>query len=449
LNVKNKWVIVFRYTPENISEAKSQQLSPYSSLRYKAFTAKAHGAAGIIFVNSPDAKVKDELIPLSADTLLSGSGILALSMQNKVLDDLLSHKPPSYSTPAITGIKMTGIIDIEKKIKRGRNVLAKLKVNPDATQIIIIGAHLDHLGHGELSGSRARDNETGMIHAGADDNASGVASILEAAAKLSDLKAHGRLHGNKDILLAAWSGEEIGALGSSHFVSNFMKTAKNKTRPPVIDAAINLDMVGHLREKLVLQGSGSSQDWPQIIKKTNARQPLALITQSDPYLPTDSTSFYLHGVPTLNFFTGAHDDYHTPRDKPETLNYTGIKNITDFLVALVLTLEKKPNQIDYHEVQKTRDNTEREFKIYLGTIPDYANADVIGVKLSGAAKNSPADHAGLKAGDVIIELAGKNIHDIYDYTFVLNALPVGKPVKLIALRGHAKITLTIVARYRE
>jgi hypothetical protein len=449
LNVKNKWVVVFRYAPENISEAKRHQLSPYSSLRYKAFTAKAHGATGIIFINSPDTEVKNELIPLSADASLSDSGIAALSMQNKVLDDLLSQSDQTFSTPSLTGIKMTGSIDIEKMIKHGRNVLAKLKVNPNATQMIIIGAHVDHLGHGELSGSRARDTEIGMIHAGADDNASGVACVLEAAAKLSYLKAHGQLHGNKDILLAAWSGEEIGALGSSHFVTNFMKTTKNNTQHPAIDAAINLDMIGHLREKLVLQGSGSSQEWPHIINQTKTHHSLALIMQTDPYLPTDSTSFYLHGVPTLNFFTGSHDDYHTPRDKAETLNYTGIKNISDFLVDLVLTLENQPNQISFHEVQKTRENTEREFKIYLGTIPDYASADVVGVKLSGTAKNSPADHAGLKPGDVIIELAGKNIHDIYDYTFVLNALSVGEPVKLIALRGHTKMRLTIVARYRD
>jgi hypothetical protein len=449
LNVKNKWVVVFRYAPENISDAKRNQLSPYSSLRYKAFTAKTHGATGIIFVNSPDAKVPDELIPLSEDTLASGCGIIALSMQNKVLNDLFSQNNASHTPSSLTGIKMTGFIDIEKKIKHGRNVLAKLKVNPDATQVIVIGAHLDHLGHGELSGSRARDNEVGMIHAGADDNASGVASVLEAAAKLSDLKTHGLLHGNKDIVLAGWSGEEIGALGSSHFVKTFMKTPQKIRQRLVIDAAINLDMVGHLREKLVLQGIGSSLDWPRIINTTKIHHRLALITQSDPYLPTDSTSFYLHGVPSLNFFTGAHDDYHTPRDKADTLNYNGIKTISDFLVDLVLTLEKQPKQLGYHPVQKTRDYTEREFKIYLGTIPDYASADLVGVKLSGAAKNSPADRAGLKPGDVIIELAGKNIHDIYDYTFALNGMPVGKPVKLIALRGHTKIKLTIVARYRD
>ena len=457
LHVKNKWVIIFRYLPENISAAESHQLQPYSSLRYKAFTAKEQGAKGIIFVNSPDIKTKNTLIPFAANTLLAGSGITALSMQNKVLDDLLRHSNPSFNSlqklqqalhahqlhaiPVLTGFKLVGFIDIEQKTQQSRNVLATLKINSHANQVIVIGAHLDHLGRGELSGSRARENETGMIHAGADDNASGVASVLEAAAKLSDMKAHGKLQGNKDILLAAWSGEEIGTLGSSHFVKNFVNTS--------IDAAINLDMIGHLREKLVLQGSGSSTEWRQIIQQTHTKHPLPLLTQNDPYLPTDSTAFYLHDVPILNFFTGAHDDYHTPRDKPETLNYTGMKNITDFLVDLVLALENKSGQLNYNAVQKAHNNTAREFNIYLGTIPDYTSNDVIGIKLSGTAKNSPADHAGLKSGDVIIELAGKKIHDIYDYTFALNALPVGKPIKLIAQRADKKIALTIVARYRE
>jgi hypothetical protein len=465
INVTNKWVVVFRYAPEKIPEERSRQVSQYSSLRYKAFTAKEHGAKGIIFVSSSDVKVKSELIPLSLDTSLSGSGIVAVSVKNNVLDNLLTrsnHRLNSLqklqdaldfgelsALPVLSGIKISGQTDIEKNRQHGRNVLAKLRMSPNAAPLIVVGAHVDHLGRGKLSGSRARDNETGMIHPGADDNASGVASILEIAARFSALKANGTLRGNKDILFAAWSGEEFGILGSSHFVNNLMKSAPNKSLRPAIDAAINLDMVGHLREHLVLQGTGSSADWPTLMKQIKENHPISLVTQSDPYLPTDSTSFYLHGVPTLNLFTGAHDNYHTPRDKAETLNYAGIKDISEYLVDLILALEDQPQLMNYREVPKARNHTEREFKIYLGTIPDYASSDVSGVKLSGVAKNSPAEQAGLKHDDVIIELAGKNIHDIYDYTFALNLLHVGKPVTLIVLRGQEKVALTVVARYRE
>ena len=312
--------------------------------------------------------------------------------------------------------------------------------------IIIIGAHVDHLGHGELNGSRARNNEIGMMHPGADDNASGVASMLEVAASLADLKARGKLPGNKTILFAAWSGEEFGVLGSSHFINHNMKTTSGKRN---IDTVINLDMVGRLKDKLVLQGIGSSSDWLQMIKQIKENHAITFITQNDPYLPTDSMPFYLHGVPTLNFFTGAHDEYHTPRDKAETLNYAGIKHISEFIIDLVLTLEERPGVISYQKVQKTSDNRKREYKIYLGTIPDYASADVLGVKLSGVANNSPAERAGMKQGDVIIEVSGKRVSDIYDYTNTLNKLEVGKSVNVVVLREKKKVALKIVAKYRD
>lgn len=328
---------------------------------------------------------------------------------------------------------------------RGRNVLAKLKLSSHANQIIIISAHADHLGRGQLNGSRARNNEIGMIHAGADDNASGVASILEVAAQLSYLKSQGKLTGNKDIVIAAWSGEEFGILGSSHFVNHFKKTT---SLYPSIAAVINLDMIGHLRDKLVVQGVGSSSDWPRLIQKMNHDQPMSLLTQNDPYLPTDTTAFYLNGVPTLNLFTGAHDDYHTPRDTAKTLNYQGIKIISEHLTKLILALEEETKFISYNEVEKPKETNERDYRIYLGTIPDYASETKSGVKLSGVAKNSPAELAGLKQDDVVLALAGKRTHDIYEYTYALNSLTVGKPVKMLAQRGTNKITLTIIARHR-
>lgn len=465
LDVRNKWVVVFMSMPKTISDERRRQLSQFASLRYKTFTAKVHGAKGIIFVGDAHSKRKDELIPLSFDTSLAGAGIIALSVKAKVLDSLLSNnKSPLNSLqkmqdsldegqlhplPVLDGIRLVGQTDIEKKIQQGLNVLAKIRVGTDAKRMIILGAHLDHLGRGKRSGSRQRADEIDLIHPGADDNASGVASVLEVAARLSHLKAEGRLRGNSDILFAAWSGEEFGILGSSHFVKKFMEGAATNSLRPGIAAAINLDMIGHLQESLVLQGTGSSADWPKVIKSMQKKPSVSLVMQPDPYLPTDSTSFYLQGVPTLNFFTGAHDDYHTPRDKPATLNYAGIKKISGFLVDLLVALEDWPTAISYQEVQKIHHKTTRDYTIYLGTIPDYASSESAGVKISGVAKSSPAEKAGIQHDDVIIELAGKNIHDIYDYTFVLNGLHVGEPAKLMVLRGQKKVALTIVAQYRE
>jgi len=459
LNVKNKWVIVFRYSPENITEEQNRQLSLYMSPRYKTFTAKDHGAKGIIFVSGPNAKVKDQLIPLSFDASLSGSGIAAISVKDSIITTLLKDKHAlqtlqnkldsghQVSTHAPTHVIIKGQINIVQNKQHGRNVLAKLNVSEHASNMMIIGAHADHLGHGELSGSR--ENGKGLVHSGADDNASGVASVLESAIALCDLKTRGQLQGNKNILFAIWSGEELGLLGSAHFVKDFKEQAKNKSLHPVIDVDINLDMVGRLRENLVLQGVGSSAGWLQLIKQVNKKNTIPLITQNDPYLPTDSTSFYLNGVPTLNFFTGSHDEYHTARDKPKTLNYTGMKSISEFLVDMILALEANPAAMDYQQVKKTGGNTGRGFRVYFGTIPDYASADVSGVKLSGVTKGSPADRAGIKQNDVIIELAGKKIHDIYDYTFILSSLHVGKSVKMVVLRGKTPVSLMITGQSRE
>lgn len=464
LKVKNKWVLVFRDMPEPISAQQHRQISAYASLRYKTFTAKNLGAKGIIFVNAPNATGDDKLPALSVNSSLANSGIVALSFKKSVVNDLLKNNGTQctslrklydnlhlcqLSSMLFSNIRITGQVDLVKNIQHGRNVLAKLTVSPDSPSMIVVGAHVDHLGHGTHNGSLNRNEERGMIHPGADDNASGVASILEVAARLSQQKREGRLQGTKDILFAAWSGEELGILGSSHFVTHFMKNAPDKLLYPTIETAINLDMVGHLRAALVLQGVGSSPAWPRIIKGLKMKHALSSILQNDPYLPTDSTSFYVHGVPILNLFTGAHDGYHTSRDTPEKLNYAGIKKISEFLVDLLLELEKQPQAIHYKKVVQRDHTAEREFKIYLGTIPDYAGSEISGVKLSGVTKNSPAEQAGVQQGDIIIQLAKHEIHDIYDYTYALNALPVKTPVRLVVLRGKKHVALTIIAQYRE
>jgi len=318
---------------------------------------------------------------------------------------------------------------------KGRNVLAKLKINDDANQVIIVGAHADHLG---------RDPVKGM-YPGADDNASGVASVLEVAHKLSQMKANSRLKGNKNIVFAAWGGEELGILGSSYFVKNIKNHIVKQDK---LVAAINLDMVGHSNNRLILQGLASSYDWRGMINTVKKKYYASIIFQRDPYLPTDSTAFYVRGIPTLNFFTGADNHYHTPFDKPETLDFMGIKMISEFLVDLVGELEHQSRVIAYNEVQKPRMNTERGIRIYLGTIPDYASSDIRGVKLSGVIKQSPALQAGIQSGDIIIKLAGKNIHDIYDYTSVLNTLRVGRWEKIVVKRGDKNLMLSIKARGR-
>lgn len=448
LEINKQWVLVFQGLPVNLPRELRRKIAPYASLRYKVFTAKAQGAKGIIFIND----TQNTPIPFAFNPALSDAGIVVLSVSHRILNDLLkdnedgcnSVKKLQMSIESGQGcilsprIKINGQTDLKKNKQQGRNVLAKLRGSSDYGKMILVGAHADHLGRGQLGGSRAGQKSAGEIHPGADDNASGVAALLETAKKLAWQKKQGLLKLDKDILFAAWSGEEFGILGSSYFIKTY-------PRPLAIDALVNLDMIGHLRKYLLLQGTGSSPDWLNIIKTTCK---LPFVTQSDPWLPTDSTAFYLQAIPVLNIFTGAHASYHHPADSAETLNYAGIKHISDFLVDLVLALEKTKQPLHYQAIKKIQ-RGERELKIWLGTIPDYASADISGVKLSAVAKNSPAEQAGLQENDIIIALNAQAIHDIYDYTFLLNSLVIGKPTPLTILRNKRKIHLIIRARQRE
>ena len=185
----------------------------------------------------------------------------------------------------------------------------------------MVGAHYDHLGRGE-AGAMNRKGEEGLIHYGADDNASGVATLLELADALAAERKRNPAAFPRGMIFAAWAGEEIGILGSSRFAEHPLVPLTN------VVAYLNFDMVGRLREnKLMLQGIGSSPVWTKLIEKRNVAAGFQLTLQDDPYLPTDTTALYPKGVPVLAFFTGGHDDYHRPTDKPDTLNYEGTERI--------------------------------------------------------------------------------------------------------------------------
>ena len=237
----------------------------------------------------------------------------------------------------------------------------------------------------------------------------------------------------------------MGLMGSAAF-------AKNPTVPNTnIVAYLNFDMVGRLRDnKLTLQGVGSSSVWKKMIEQRNVVSGFSLTLQSDPYLPTDTTSFYPKGIPVLAFFTGSHEEYHRPADKPDTLNYSGLERITKFarLIARDLVLaDKRP---DYVKVKRQDKGGSRDrLRAYLGTIPDYAGGDVKGVKISGTRAGAPADKGGMKGGDIIVEFGGQKIENIYDYTYAIDAVKIGKPVKVVVERGKKRVTLTITPEARK
>jgi Tol biopolymer transport system component len=463
LDVAGKWVMLFRYLPENIGPERRQHLHRYADLGYKAAVARERGAVGIIVVSGPTASVEDELVPLSFDTANAGSTLGAISVSNDVAELVMAtierdlsavqrdldegEQVPGFEVPDVL---VAAEIDLQQETKTGRNVVARLAASDGSSgSAVLIGAHVDHLGRGVEGKSLARGGDKGKIHFGADDNASGVAGLLEIAEYLADLKVQGKLDLPRDIVFAAWSGEELGLLGSSHFVRRFAGD-KRETLQPEIAAYLNLDMIGHYRDSLVLQGVGSSPIWPGEIERRNVPVGLSISTNDNAFLPTDATSFYIKGVPILNAFTGPHETYSTPNDTPDKLNYEGAAK-TAKLMALITKAVASAEDVPGYVKQEPgeRAGRPRTSQVYLGTLPDYAANDVEGALLSGVTEGGPAAEAGLQGGDQIVEIAGREIANIYDYSHALDGLKVGEPVDLVIIRGSERLTLTLTPSSRE
>lgn len=460
LNVSNKIVLVLRYVPEAVEAKRRQELNRYAGLPYKAMMVRQRGAKAILVVSGPNSPNAGSLVALSFDASLAGSEIVAASVSTNIADAILgaagkdlktlqtgldTENPHAEGGFLIPKVKVKIATAVERIKKTDRNVLAVLPPGEDVRErsYVLVGAHYDHLGRGEMNTLAGKD-EAGQIHNGADDNASGVAAVLELTAALADERQKRPADFRRGLIFAFWSGEELGLIGSSHFAEH----------PPVnlsnVIAYVNFDMVGRLRDdKLNLQGVGSSTLWRRLIEKRNVSSGFNLALQDDPYLPTDVTAIYPKGVPVLSFFTGSHEEYHRPGDDAATLNYDGLERITQFARGLLLDLAKRPDRPDYVKVQKTEAPGGREnLRAYLGTIPDYAT-EVKGVKLSGVRGGSPADKAGLKGGDVIVEFGGQKIANIYDYTYALDAVKIGQPVEMVVQRDGQQIPLKVTPEARK
>ncbi len=461
LNVSNKVVLALRYVPEEVSAERRQVLNRYAGLRYKAMIARERGASGILIVAGPNSPNAGELIRHSFDSSLAGSGIAAASISAEVAEYLLapmhksletvqtsldSENPHAEGGFAIPGVTVELGTSVEHVKGADDNVIAFLPPGDGiaSNEYVLVGAHYDHLGTGG-SNSLQRKGEEHSIHYGADDNASGTAVILEMAASLAARRAENPSAFKRGVLFALWSGEEIGLIGSTNFAEDYGKGLDTAV------AYLNFDMVGRLKEnKLVIQGVGSSGNWPNLIERKNVLAGFSLTLQDDPYLPTDATVFYNQGVPILSFFTGSHEDYHRPTDTPDKLNYPDLTRITEFSERLVLDLVGVTDAPEYVKVERAKNEggSRDSMRAYLGTIPDYAS-DIQGVKLSGVSGGGPADKAGVKGKDVIVEFAGKKITNIYDYTYALDAVKIGEPVTVIVLRGGERIELEITPEARK
>jgi Zn-dependent M28 family amino/carboxypeptidase len=304
----------------------------------------------------------------------------------------------------------------------GRNVVGFLDNKAENT--VIIGAHFDHLGYGG-DGSLYRDSIK-AIHNGADDNASGVAVMLNLISKLKEKNT------NNNYLFMAFSGEEMGLLGSNYFVKN-----------PTIDTEsvsymINMDMVGRLKDSaLAVYGTGTSPIFKQTLKSHNNN--FRLIQKESGVGPSDHTSFYLADIPVLHFFTGQHGDYHKPSDDVETLNYEGMATISNYIFNIVSDLDDN-GKLAFRKTKSEK--SEVRFKVGLGVIPDYM-FDGKGMRIDGVSEDKPAQKAALQKGDIVVKLGDKDVIDMMSYMKALTVFKKGDKTTVIVDRKGKKVTAEI------
>jgi hypothetical protein len=456
LDVKDKIVLVLRYFPEDADQNVRAVLARYANLRYKAMAARQRGAKAMLVVTGPRSPNAGELVPMSFDSALSGSGIVAASISGAVgralfeksgqdlaaLQRSFDSGNPHVPGVVIPDLTVTVTSALERERQTGYNVVAYLPATTPITGMtkpwVALGAHYDHLGHGRNGNSLAGKDEAGQVHFGADDNASGTAAVLAVASKLA------RQPRQRHVMLALWSGEEIGLLGSSAFLAS----------PPVpidqLAAYLNFDMVGRMQDnKLVLQGVGTSPIWPRLIEQANVAAGFDVQLMQDPVQPTDIANFNTAGMPCMNFFTGIHTDYHRPTDTADKINYEDLQRVIDFAESITKRLLAAEQAPQFTKVEQTAQpgGGRAELRVFTGTIPDYST-EAKGLLLSGVVGGGPAEQAGLQKGDVIVEIAGQTITNIYDYTYALEVLKIGQGVKVVYMRNgqRRETTLTPTGR---
>jgi hypothetical protein len=455
LDVQDKIVVVLRYFPEDLDHARRTQLARYAGLRYKALNARERGARALLVVTGPRSPNAGRTVPMTFDSAVSGSGIAAVSVSGEVADAIFAFLPgapletlqadldrgdPHATGTAIPGLVLELDVRIERERRSGTNVVGLLPATGgDDAPSILVGAHYDHLGTGVHGASLAREDERGEIHLGADDNASGAAAVLRIGEVLAPEPRR------RDVVLAFWSGEELGLLGSSAFLEQEILDADG------IAASLNFDMVGRVRDNtLAVQGVGTSAAWAPLIERANETIGMELALHDDPHLPTDSTVFNAARVPTLNFFSGAHSDYHRPTDSADRINYPDLERIAQLGAGVVRGLSRLDDPPRFAVVERSNQSGRGSapLRVYTGTIPDYTS-DAEGLALADVVKGGPAAEAGLRGGDLIVRFGAQRITNIYDYTWALDAAKIAEPIEVIYLRDGARRTTTLVPRARE
>ncbi len=446
IDPKGKWVIMLRADPEPDNTRSS--FSQFSGDRDKALIAKDMGAAGVLMVSGPSFDQKDAFESLNA--IGFSVDIPVLRIKREVADVILAksekniatlektlnegRKPVSFSTK----VKVNGKAEIVREYASTRNVAMILPGEDEKlkNEFIILGAHFDHLGMGG-PGSSSRAVDTIGIHHGADDNASGVAMMLELAKKFSKTSGSHK----RSIICIAFTGEEEGLLGSKHF-----------TDEPGIDlskvnAMINLDMVGRLNEtnNLQISGVGTATGLKDLIYSKSDTSVIKLTLSNEGYGPSDHSSFYGKNIPVLFYFTGAHLDYHTPSDTYDKINYKGMVRISDLIFPVARELASSASRLQFKESGPKAETGRVSSRkgVTLGIMPDFAGVVKNGLRADFVTPGKPAALGGMKKGDIITAIENKPVNNIQDYMFRMGQLKHGQTISVEVLRGDQKVVLLI------
>lgn len=455
-DVTGKVVLALRYEPgerDDASPFNGRRPTRWSELRFKALMAREAGASALILVSGPTGDESDEpdrLPVLRAEGPTSEAGIPVIQVSRRVADEWLARGghdlrtlqqtiDTSYTpqTTSIPGLNVTGRVELVTSTTTVANVVGVLPgAGALSQEAVVVGAHYDHLGYGGPS-SMAPDSDE--VHNGADDNASGVAAMLCAVEGLISRSSDGD---RRTLIVAAFTAEEVGLGGSSWYVAHPVRPLDGTV------AMINLDMVGRVRDNtLSVLGTDSAEEWDDWLAGPGQTAGLVLNTGGDGYGPSDQMSFYTHEIPVLHLFSGAHDAYHTPSDDIETLNPEGGAQVATLLSSLLgelLTQDARPTYAPPSQLNAMIGDS-RGYGAYLGTIPDYTEMSAPtgeGVLLSGVRPGGPADRAGVRGGDRLIQLGEWQIANLYDMTYALQDHRPGEVVRLIVRRDGEPVTLS-------
>jgi aminopeptidase YwaD len=472
VEVKGKLVMILRGSPngDNPHGRFAQYTQPGLEIQNKTLKAREKGARGVIFVSEEKVFQHDRLSRLHHDLNFLDAGIPAVIISRVLANVILEERkaPPVKSefsgadaverarartAPlAIDNLTVAFKADVVKVNGNAANVVGILPGSDPqlASEYVVIGAHYDHLGLGGPESLAA--NPDGQIHHGADDNASGTSAVLELARVMTANRGQFK----RSVMFIAFSGEELGLLGSAAYTRNPLAPLAKTV------AMLNMDMIGRLRNNsLFIGGLGTSPVWKPLVEKLNGESSVKstsaeqssgsrfqLSYGQDGFGPSDHQSFYVKDIPVLFFFTNTHDDYHKPSDTADKINAEGIRQVAEFVRQIATSVANEPARIAFTKVKSESKPTSGGFRVYLGTIPNYADQSD-GMKLDGVRPGSPAERAGLKAGDLVTRLGKTPVKNVYDYTYALGELRAGEEVEILIRRDGREMTLKITPEKRQ